>query len=76
MDIDDEPFEDVITEARQKAGVKSDTELEAAEWKELTEEFKDIFKAETGMDFPQDPYEQLKLATEAVFKSWNGKRGR
>jgi pyruvate,orthophosphate dikinase len=74
MGIADEPFEEILTEARQKAGVESDSDLNAAQWKEVTEEFKKIFKAETGRDFPQDPLEQIKLATEAVFKSWNGKR--
>jgi len=74
MGIDDEPFEEVLAEARQKAGVKTDAGLNAAQWKEVVDEFKTIFKAETGMDFPQDPVEQIKLSTEAVFKSWNGKR--
>ncbi|MBN1218599.1 MAG: pyruvate, phosphate dikinase [Anaerolineae bacterium] len=74
MGIDDEPFEEVLTEARLKAGVKTDSELNAAQWKEVTQEFKKIFKAQTGREFPQDPLEQIKLATEAVFKSWNGKR--
>jgi pyruvate,orthophosphate dikinase len=74
MNIDDEPFEEVLAEARQKAGVKTDTELNAAQWKKVTDEFKHIFKTATGRDFPQDPIEQIKLATEAVFKSWNGKR--
>jgi pyruvate,orthophosphate dikinase len=74
MGIADEPFEEVLTEARHKAGVKTDTELNAKQWKEVTKEFEKIFKAETGRDFPQDPMEQIRLATEAVFKSWNGKR--
>jgi pyruvate,orthophosphate dikinase len=74
MGIDDEPFEEVLAEARQKAGVKTDAELNAEQWKEVTNIFKKIFKEETGRDFPQDPKEQIKLATEAVFKSWNGKR--
>ncbi len=74
MGIADEPFEEVLTEARQKAGVKSDSDLKAADWKEVTQEFKKIFKENTGRDFPQDPLEQVRLATEAVFKSWNGKR--
>ncbi len=74
MNIADEPFEEVLTEARQKAGVESDSDLNAAQWKEVTEEFKKIFKENTGRDFPQDPLEQVRLATEAVFKSWNGKR--
>ena len=74
MDIDDEPFEEVLTAARKKAGVKSDSELNAAQWKEVVKEFKTIFKKETGQEFPQDPMKQVELATEAVFKSWNGKR--
>ena len=74
MGIADEPFEEVLTEARKKAGVESDSNLTAEDWKAVTEEFKKLFKAETGRDFPQNPTEQIKLATEAVFKSWNGKR--
>ncbi|RME77526.1 MAG: pyruvate, phosphate dikinase [Chloroflexi bacterium] len=74
MGIPDEPFEDVLAEARQKAGVKTDAELNAEQWKEVVEIFKKIFKEHTGRDFPQDPIEQIRLATEAVFKSWNGKR--
>ena len=74
LGIDDEPFEEVITEIRSEAGVKSDANLEAGHWKTVTREFKKIFKAKAGLDFPQDPGEQIKLATEAVFKSWNGRR--
>jgi pyruvate,orthophosphate dikinase len=70
----DEPFEEIITETRRKAGVKTDTELSADDWKEVTEKFKAIFKRYAGRNFPTDPYEQFLLATEAVFKSWNGKR--
>jgi pyruvate,orthophosphate dikinase len=43
-------------------------------WQAVVEAFKAIFYRHAKMEFPQDPYEQLKLATEAVFKSWNGKR--
>ncbi len=74
MGVDDDPFEDVLTEARHKAGVKTDAELSADDWKQVTAVFKEIFLKETGQPFPQDPIEQIKLATEAVFKSWNGKR--
>jgi len=74
MGIDDEPFEEVLTEARKKAGVKTDMALNADQWKAVTAEFKKIFQEETGRDFPQDPVEQIRLATEAVFRSWNGKR--
>ena len=74
MGIDDEPFEEVIAETRKEAGVKSDADLGASHWKAVTKKFKEIFKSRTGRDFPQDPTEQIKLATEAVFKSWNGRR--
>ncbi|MGD8522241.1 MAG: PEP/pyruvate-binding domain-containing protein, partial [Desulfobacterales bacterium] len=74
MNIDDEPFEEVLSEAREKAGVESDSDLTADDWKKIVEEFKAIYKKHTEQDFPTDPIEQLKLATEAVFKSWNGKR--
>ncbi len=74
MGIDDEPFEDYLTDIKRQRGVKSDVELDADAWKQVTGEFKAIFKRETKKDFPQDAYEQLALAVEAVFKSWDGKR--
>jgi pyruvate,orthophosphate dikinase len=74
MGVPDEVFEAVITGRRNKAGVESDTQLSAEDWRAITEKFKQLFKSYTGIEFPQDPSEQLKLAVEAVFKSWNGKR--
>jgi len=74
MDAPDEPFEEIITEARRKAGVETDTELSANDWKGVTKKFKTIFKQYANRNFPTDPFEQFLLATEAVFKSWNGKR--
>jgi pyruvate,orthophosphate dikinase len=74
MGIPDEPFEEVITHARRKAGVKSDAELTADDWQKVSVEFKKIYKHHTHRDFPTDPLVQLRKATEAVFKSWNGKR--
>ena len=73
LDIEDEAFEHAITARKKEKGLKDDTELSAEDWKALTEEFKAIVRKHKGFDFPQDPYEQLKLATEAVFRSWNGK---
>jgi len=69
-----EPFEEVIAEFRKARGVKSDTELTADDWKAVIERFSNIFQRYSHICFPADPYEQLRLATEAVFKSWNGKR--
>jgi pyruvate,orthophosphate dikinase len=74
MGAPDEDFEEVIAEARLKAGVETDTQLTADDWKDVTKKFKAIFRHYANRDFPTDPYEQLNLATEAVFKSWNGKR--
>ena len=74
LNIDDEAFEHPMDEYKAKKGYSLDTEMTAADWKEITEKFKQVIKKHKGFDFPQDPYEQLKLATEAVFKSWNGKR--
>ncbi len=74
LGIDDELFEEALDDLKKEKGAKVDTDLTAEDWKELTEVFKGIIRKEKGFDFPQDPYEQLKLATEAVFKSWNGKR--
>ncbi len=74
MGVPDEPFEEVIASFRKARGARSDAELTLEDWKAVTERFKEIFKRYTGIDFPADPYEQLRFATEAVFKSWNGKR--
>jgi pyruvate,orthophosphate dikinase len=74
LGIRDEAFEEPLEGYKRKKGVKSDTDLSAEDWKKITEEFKKIVRKEKGFDFPQDPIEQLRLATEAVFKSWNGKR--
>ncbi len=74
MGVPDEAFEAVITARRKKAGVTSDSELQAEDWEVITRRFKEIYRTFTRSDFPTDPYHQLQLATEAVFKSWNGRR--
>jgi pyruvate,orthophosphate dikinase len=74
LNVPDEVFEEVISEQREKVGVETDAELPAASWQAITERFKEIVRIHTGVEFPTDPYEQLKMVTEAVFKSWNGKR--
>ena len=74
LGINDEAFEHPMEAYKKEKGYKLDTEMNAADWKAVTERFKAVIKEHKGFDFPQDPYEQLKLATEAVFRSWNGKR--
>ena len=74
MGVPDEAFEAVITAQRRDSQVKVDSEINAKAWKAVTLRFREIIRRHTGREFPTDPYEQLRLATEAVFKSWNGKR--
>jgi pyruvate,orthophosphate dikinase len=74
MGIPDEPFEKVLDATRLETGVGTDAELSADAWMAVVERFKKIFRSYSQIDFPMDPVEQLKAATEAVFKSWNGKR--
>ena len=74
LGIPDEAFEEVLDEFKQEKGAEADTDLDADDLKELTEEFKAVVKEEKGFEFPQDPIKQLELATKAVFDSWNAKR--
>jgi pyruvate,orthophosphate dikinase len=69
-----EAFEDALDEARQARGVKLDTDLDSTALTELVGTFKEIFRRHAGRAFPQDPREQLDLATRAVFNSWNAER--
>ena len=74
METGDEGFEHSLNEYKKQKGYKLDTEMNAEDWRVIVEEYKQVYKEKTGQDFPQDPYKQLEMATEAVFKSWNGKR--
>jgi len=74
MGVPDEVFEAVITAQRRESNARNDAELDASAWKAVTLRFKEIIRTYTGKEFPTDPYEQLRQATEAVFRSWNGKR--
>ena len=74
MEIQDEFFEDILEKARRQNQVENDAELPPETLQGIVEKFKSIFYRHAKMEFPQDPFNQLRLATEAVFKSWNGKR--
>jgi len=74
LGIPDEAFEAALDHMKERVGAKQDVDLTTEHLKELTDEYKAIVRKYKGFDFPQDPIEQLRLATEAVFKSWNGKR--
>ena len=74
MEVGKKYFEKLIDEMKEKRGVKYDIELTAADLKELAESFKAEYKKQLGEDFPSDPVMQLKLAIEAVFRSWDNPR--
>jgi pyruvate,orthophosphate dikinase len=74
LGVPDRVFEAVLSDRREKAGVRADAELSADALRAVTEQFQQIVRTYTGKDFPSDPFDQLQLATAAVFRSWNGKR--
>jgi pyruvate, orthophosphate dikinase len=69
-----ERYEAEIKRVKGEHGVKLDTELDVDALRGLTERFQEIYREETGDDFPHDPTEQLRLAIRAVFDSWTGDR--
>ncbi|NNN35078.1 pyruvate, phosphate dikinase [Streptomyces sp. S3(2020)] len=76
LGVDGELFEEALEAAKAAKKVHVDTDLEAADLKKLVTKFKRIVKTEAGRDFPQDPREQMDLAIEAVFNSWNTDRAK
>ena len=74
LDTDPRDFEHVLDAYKERAGVKSDAEIPAAELKKLVAEFKQIAERQSGEPFPTDVYKQLQKAIEAVFSSWNNRR--
>ncbi len=74
MEVGKKYFEKLIDDMKAKKGVKFDVELDANDLKELANQFKAEYKKQLGTDFPSDPIEQLKLAIEAVFRSWDNPR--
>ena len=74
MDVEHDKFEEALQSKKDKKNIKFDTELTAEDLKELVEDYKKIIKEAKGKDFPQDPREQLEMAIDAVFDSWNNKR--
>ena len=74
LDTDPKAFEEVLDTYKERAGVKTDPELSADALKQIVVEFKQLAEKQSGKPFPTDVYEQLRLAIEAVFSSWNNKR--
>lgn len=73
-DVPGEDFSDALEEAKKAKGATDDLHLDAADLRALVERYKHIFAKHTGYEFPQDPREQMRLAMEAVFRSWNAER--
>ncbi len=77
FNLDDEVFEHPMAEYKAKKGYKLDTEMTAEDWKALVGIFKEAAsRSMPALNFPQDVFKQLELATKAVFESWNGQESR
>ena len=74
MNVEHHEFEKILDAVKESKGVEYDTELTTKDLKELVSKYKELIKEKAGELFPQDPKEQLKMAIEAVFKSWNNER--
>ena len=74
MEVGKKYFEKLIDDMKSEKGVKYDVDLTAEDLKKLAGQFKEEYKKQLGKDFPSDPVEQLKLAIEAVFRSWDNPR--
>ena len=74
MEVGKKYFEQLIDKMKEEKGVKYDVDLTAQDLKILAEQFKAEYKNQLGKDFPSDPVEQMKLAVEAVFRSWDNPR--
>nr|WP_212378568.1 pyruvate, phosphate dikinase [Alkaliphilus sp. B6464] len=76
LNIEKYKFDSILEKRKHDRGIEQDTELTAEDLKDIVEEFKKVVKKEWGKDFPQDTEEQLLMAVEAVFKSWNNQRAK
>jgi pyruvate,orthophosphate dikinase len=76
MGVEAKRFDEPLEAKKKARGAAADTDLTASDLRELVDEYKQVVGADTGRDFPTDPYEQLDLAIKAVFASWFGRRAR
>ncbi len=74
MGIERDRFEQTLHRIKQDVGAVHDTDLSEDALRDVAQEFLQVVKAETGRDFPQDPFEQLRMSINAVFDSWYGDR--
>jgi pyruvate,orthophosphate dikinase len=76
MEVEHDKFETIIESVKQKKNITQDTEMDAEGWQEVIMLYKQKIKEKAGREFPQGPKEQLLMAVEAVFKSWNNQRAK
>ena len=76
LDIPKPAFDEVFDAKKKKKKTRLDTDLDATALKEVIEEYKKVVRKHTKRDFPQDPHEQLVMARDAVFRSWNNDRAK
>jgi pyruvate,orthophosphate dikinase len=76
LEIHKESFDEVFNAQKKKRGVSLDTDLTADDLKQIIAEYKTVVRRQAGRDFPQEPIEQLRLARDAVFKSWQNERAK
>jgi len=76
LDIEKSVFEEIFDGKKKQRKVNLDTELDAKALKEISAEYKKAVKKHTKLDFPQDPHEQLVMARDAVFRSWQNERAK
>ncbi len=74
LGVPDEPFDEAMAALKREQGVAQDVDLSAGALRQLCAAFERIIEERTGRAFPGDPYEQLALSIQAVFRSWMGKR--
>jgi pyruvate,orthophosphate dikinase len=74
LGVDEKEFDQILNKSKERVGAKEDTDLDADHLRDICGQYLGLIKKRTGIPFPQDPMIQLKLAIEAVFRSWMGKR--
>jgi len=74
LGVEEKEFDQILNKTKERVGAKEDTELDGDHLKDICKQYLGLIKKRTGTPFPQDPMVQLKLAIEAVFKAWRGKR--
>ncbi|MEA2021954.1 MAG: pyruvate, phosphate dikinase [Candidatus Caldatribacteriota bacterium] len=74
LGIDHDHFEEIFDTIKKENKVKLDTEVDIEGLKKLVQKYKKMVEKVTGKDFPEEPKEQLDMAIDAVFKSWDNKR--